>query len=158
MRRFLIPAMLASGLVVSACGSSSDSTSSAPASSAPASSGYASKAGAYAPPSTSTAASTSGAAGQKLTLKANPSGGLSFEPASLKAKAGAVTLAMDNPSSSGLQHGIAIEGNGVDKDGQIVAPGSTSTVTVTLKPGTYEFYCPVPAHKAAGMTGKLVVG
>ena len=62
---------------------------------------------------------------------------------------------MDNPSSSGKPHGIAIEGNGVDKDGQIVAPGSKSTVTVTLKAGTYEYYCPIPAHKAAGMKGTL---
>jgi len=30
-------------------------------------------------------------------------------------------------------------------------------VTVTLKPGTYQFYCPVPGHKAAGMKGTLTV-
>ena len=30
-------------------------------------------------------------------------------------------------------------------------------VTVTLKPGTYEFYCTVPGHEAGGMKGKLVV-
>ena len=97
------------------------------------------------------------ASAQKLTLKADSEGGLYFEPRKLTGKAGAVTLVMDNPSSSGKQHGIAIEGSGVDKDGQIVAPGSKSTVTVTLKAGTYEFYCPVPAHKAAGMKGTLVV-
>jgi uncharacterized cupredoxin-like copper-binding protein len=45
----------------------------------------------------------------------------------------------------------------VDKDGQIVTPGSKSTIIVTLKPGTYEYYCPVPGHKAAGMKGTLVV-
>jgi uncharacterized cupredoxin-like copper-binding protein len=36
--------------------------------------------------------------------------------------------------------------------------GSASTVTVTLQPGTYTYYCPVPAHRAAGMTGTLTVG
>ena len=28
---------------------------------------------------------------------------------------------------------------------------------MTLKKGTYEFYCPVDGHKAAGMEGKVVV-
>ena len=29
--------------------------------------------------------------------------------------------------------------------------------TRRLKPGTYEFYCPVPGHRALGMKGKLIV-
>jgi len=64
---------------------------------------------------------------------------------------------MDNPSTAGVEHGIAVEGNGVDKDGPIVQPGQTSKVTVDLKPGKYEFYCPFDGHKAAGMTGALTV-
>jgi plastocyanin len=36
-------------------------------------------------------------------------------------------------------------------------PGKVSTVTVTLKKGTYEYYCPVPGHKEAGMKGTLTV-
>jgi uncharacterized cupredoxin-like copper-binding protein len=144
MRPFLIPILLAGTVTLAACGSSNDSTSS---SASGARGGYASKAG----------SGGGAAAGQKLDLKADEDGGLYFDPRKLKAKAGAVTLVMDNPSSTGKSHGIAIEGNGVDKDGQIVSPGSKSTITVTLKPGTYEFYCPVPAHKAAGMKGRLVV-
>ena len=103
----------------------------------------------------STTASTGG--GQTLDLSANPSGKLAFSPMSLSAKAGKVTLVMKNPSSSGVQHGIAVEGNGVDKDGPIVQPGETSTLTVDLKAGTYEFYCPFDGHKTAGMTGTLNV-
>ena len=133
MRRFLIPALLAGAVLLSACGSSSDSTSS---SSAPA------------PKAT---------AGQTIKLKADADGGLYFEPRRLKARSGKLTVVMDNPSSSGKQHGIAVEGSGVDKDGQIVSPGSKSTIIVTLKPGTYEYYCPVSSHKAAGMKGTLVV-
>jgi uncharacterized cupredoxin-like copper-binding protein len=52
---------------------------------------------------------------------------------------------------------VAVEGHGVDKDSKIVTPGGTTRVTVKLKKGTYEFYCPVAGHKAAGMEGKLIV-
>ena len=38
-----------------------------------------------------------------------------------------------------------------------VSPGKTASLTVTLKPGTYTFYCPVDGHKAAGMKGTLKV-
>jgi uncharacterized cupredoxin-like copper-binding protein len=108
------------------------------------------------PPAASNAVAPSGH-GQTLHLTANPSGKLEFSPMQLSAKAGKVSLVMKNPSSSGLQHGVAVEGNGVDKDGKIVGPGGTSTVTVNLKKGKYEFYCPFDGHKAAGMTGTLTV-
>ena len=87
----------------------------------------------------------------------DPGGALTFKPAKLTAKAGKVTIDMTDPSSSGLQHGIAVEGNGVDKDGPIVTPGKVSTLTVSLKPGKYEFYCPFDSHKQQGMTGTLTV-
>ena len=60
-----------------------------------------------------------------------------------------------NPSP--VPHGIAFDGNGVDKAGPTGGTGSTSTVSATLKPGTYTFYCPVPGHKAGGMKGTLTV-
>jgi plastocyanin len=91
---------------------------------------------------------------EQLKVDADPSA-LKFDKSSLSAKAGTVTLTMDNPSS--LPHGIAVEGNGVDKDGQTVMKGGKSTVTVDLKAGDYEFYCPVAGHKQAGMEGKLTV-
>ena len=64
---------------------------------------------------------------------------------------------MTNPKTTGKQHGIAVKGNGVDKDGAVVAPGATSTITVTLKPGRYHFYCPFDGHAKAGMKGVLTV-
>lgn len=102
---------------------------------------------------------TSSSAGSKatITLAAAADGSLMFDKTSLNAKAGTVTVDMKNPASSGIPHAIAIEGNGVDKDGKTVQPGCTSTVTLKLKPGTYSFYCPVPGHKDAGMKGTLVV-
>ena len=108
--------------------------------------------------STNTSSSTSsGGQGQVLRLSADPGGQLRFDTSTLDAKPGKVTIRMANPTSAGMDHGIAVEGNGVDSDGPIVAPGNTSTVTVTLKKGKYEYYCPVPGHEQAGMKGTLTV-
>ena len=49
-----------------------------------------------------------------------------------------------------MPHAIAVEGNGVDKDGETAQPGGKSSVTVELKPGKYTFYCPVPGHERPG--------
>jgi plastocyanin len=78
--------------------------------------------------------------------------GLKFNTSTIRAKAGKVTLSMANPSSN--PHGVAIKGKG---KGKTVNKGGTSTVTATLKKGTYTFYCPVPGHEAGGMKGKLIV-
>jgi uncharacterized cupredoxin-like copper-binding protein len=104
-----------------------------------------------------TATATPAAKGEVVHLSADPGGALRFTQSSLHAKAGTVTLVMKNPSSAGMQHGIAIEGNGVNSAGQNVDPGGTSSVTATLKKGTYTFFCPVPGHRQAGMVGKLTV-
>jgi len=106
---------------------------------------------------TSSSTTSGGGQGQVLKLSADPGGQLRFTMPKLTAKAGKVTLQMANPSSAGMEHGIAVEGNGVDKDGPTVAAGKTSSVTVTLKKGTYTYYCPVPGHKQAGMVGTLTV-
>jgi uncharacterized cupredoxin-like copper-binding protein len=137
-----------SAIALSACGSSnSDSGSATPTAAA-------------APASTSTqapaAAPTSGTT-TTVKMSADPSGALKFTKTKLTAKAGTVTVAMLNPAGSGVPHGIAVEGNGVDQDGKTVQPGGTSTDKLKLKPGTYKLYCPVPGHEAAGMTATLTV-
>ena len=104
---------------------------------------------------TTTAAPATAGSGETVKLSADPSGQLAFSTTTLSAKAGKVTVDLTNPAP--VPHAIAIEGNGVDKDGPTVTTGGHSTVTLTLKPGTYSFYCPVPGHKAAGMTGTLKV-
>jgi uncharacterized cupredoxin-like copper-binding protein len=103
------------------------------------------------------AAAATTAASTTVKMSADPTGALKFTRTKLTAKAGTVTVAMLNPAGSGVPHGIAVEGNGVDRDGRTVQPGGTSTDKLELKPGTYELYCPVPGHKAAGMTATLTV-
>ena len=135
---------LAAGVLVAGCGSSDNSSTSAT------SAGQKVKTAAQNAKANNAAGNAS-----TLSLSADPSGALKFNKKVLSTKSGAVTINMSNPSS--LPHGIAVEGNGVDKDGQTVTSGGTSTVSVNLKPGKYTFYCPVDGHKQAGMKGTLTV-
>jgi uncharacterized cupredoxin-like copper-binding protein len=141
--RYLILPVALVALVFAGCGSSKKKTTAA---STPAPAATA-----------STPAPASGSGGGSNLKLAAAASALKFDKTSLTAKAGNVTIALSNPSASQIPHGISVEGNGVDKDGQVVQGGGTSTVSVTLKPGKYEFYCPVPGHKAAGMKGTLTV-
>ena len=57
-------------------------------------------------------------------------------------------------NTSSVPHAVELEGGGVEKKGAVITGGgSVSRVTAVLKPGKYEFYCPVDGHKAAGMKG-----
>jgi plastocyanin len=135
---------LAAGVVVAGgCGSSDNNSDTT-----------ATRAAKPAKTSTASGGATAGG-GSKLTLAADPGGALKFDRSKLKAKSGNVTITMDNPSD--VPHAVAVEGNGVDKDGPTVTKGGKSEVSVSLKPGTYEFYCPVDSHKQQGMEGTLTV-
>jgi len=90
-----------------------------------------------------------------VEINADPTGQLKFTAPSASATAGKVTIRMQNMSS--VMHDIAITGGGVNMIGPIVDNGGVSTVTASLKPGTYTFYCSVDDHREAGMEGKLTV-
>jgi len=81
--------------------------------------------------------------------------GFSFTKTTATAKAGVITLESENPQS--VSHDISIKGTGVSEQGNVVSSGGTSTVTATVTPGTYIFYCSVPGHEQAGMKGVLTV-
>ena len=138
--------LAALALGVAGCGSDDNESSDTGAS------GGSSSAAAPAPETT---ASGGGGGGETLKISADPGGALAFDKDALEAKAGSVTIEMDNPSS--LPHAVGIEGNGVDEEGEVVQKGGISKVTADLEPGTYEFYCPVDGHADAGMKGELTV-
>jgi uncharacterized cupredoxin-like copper-binding protein len=102
--------------------------------------------------------STAGAATkvQTLRISAKP-GKLMFSTKTLKAHPGKVKIVFTNPKNSGIPHAFSLEGKGLDKDGKVIQPGHSESMTVTLKKGKYTFYCPVPGHEAAGMKGTLTV-
>jgi plastocyanin len=100
--------------------------------------------------------------GGKLTIAANPNGQLAYVTNKATATAGPVTIEM--PNMSGVSHNIAIEtgeGGATAKGSKLGASAFTSkgsvSVTVTLKPGTYTFFCQAPGHRPAGMYGTLTV-
>ena len=71
--------------------------------------------------------------------------------------AGAVTFTITNTGT--IPHAFEVEGRGVERETDVIQPGSTSTLTLTLAPGTYEVYCPVgeDSHKKLGMETHLTV-
>ena len=95
------------------------------------------------------------AEGGTLDIPADPSGRTLYTFKNAEAPAG--QLEIDSVNDSSVDHNIAVEGNGVDEEGEVVKGGATSTVQADLKPGEYTFYCSVPGHREAGMVGKLTV-
>jgi plastocyanin len=72
-------------------------------------------------------------------------------------RAGSVTFRLKNTGK--MTHGFYVRGDGVDKGARELEAGQEGSLTLTLKPGTYEVFCPMAdlTHKAAGMSRKLVV-
>jgi plastocyanin len=143
--------LVCAALAAAGCGSSNKSNSTGAANTTP----PASSTPTPTAPSTTPKKTAGGGGASTVKLSADPGGMLKFDTSSLTAKAGKVTLDMANPSP--VSHAIGVKGNGVTQQGQTVGQGSNSTVTVTLKPGKYTFYCPVDGHEAAGMKGTLTV-
>jgi plastocyanin len=103
------------------------------------------------------ATQASGGAATTLKLKAASSGALKFNKSTLRAEPGKVTIRFRNPGSANAPHAVEVEGKGVEKESRTIDPGERTSLSVRLKRGTYEFYCPVGNHQAAGMEGTLVV-
>jgi plastocyanin len=98
----------------------------------------------------------------KLEIPASPTGQLAYTTNKANANPGAVTVLM--PNTSGVSHNIAIEAGsgganpaGAPLGASAFTTKATATVGVTLKPGTYTFFCQAPGHRAAGMYGTITV-
>ena len=71
--------------------------------------------------------------------------------------AGSVSFTITNAGS--IPHAFEVEGQGIERETELIQPGSVTTLTLTLKAGTYEVYCPVgeDSHKKLGMETHLKV-
>ncbi len=71
-------------------------------------------------------------------------------------KAGAITFHVRNAGS--VTHALTVEGPGVsDKSTGDISPGSSATLTVIVKAGSYQVFCPVGNHKMEGMDETMKV-
>jgi uncharacterized cupredoxin-like copper-binding protein len=81
-----------------------------------------------------------------------------FSPSDPSVKSGQVTFDMKNDGQ--VTHSLEIEdvtpGHDQELEGN-VSPGQSGKLTVNLKPGHYEFYCPIDNHKEMGMEGEITV-
>lgn len=144
--RTLIPlvAAIVIAVTVAACGSSSGGGSSAP----PAAGGGASVPATSTPTSTSTTGMSIPVTLKDFSITAT--GASSLTP-------GMYTFAVSNQGPSA--HNLTVNGPGVaDAATSTFAAGGTQNLTVTLKKGTYDLFCSVPGHKAAGMDMHITVG
>jgi plastocyanin len=87
---------------------------------------------------------TGGGGGATLTMVDNE-----FQPADLTVAAG-TELQLSNEGQAG--HTFTVTDGGIDEQ---VEAGQTSTATIDLDPGTYDFVCTF--HESTGMTGTLTV-
>jgi plastocyanin len=69
---------------------------------------------------------------------------------------GKTTLVVVNKGK--LAHSLSISGPGLKKRliPGTIKPGTSRSMTVTLKSGTYTLWCPVPGHAALGMKTRLM--
>jgi plastocyanin len=144
----LLAALAVTALVVAACGSSSSSSSSS-AAPAPATS-------TAAPATSSSSAAPATGGGSTVAESADPSGALKFTSDSLTAKAGKVTISFTNKAPEDHNFTLTTSG-GAAVGATPTFSGGTKTLSVTLKAGTYTFFCSVPGHEMAGMKGTLTV-
>jgi len=70
-------------------------------------------------------------------------------------KAGKYTFEVKNDGK--IPHDLVVKGAGVQKATSLLSPGKSESLTVVLKPGSYDFYCSVPGHKQLGMDQKVTV-
>lgn len=81
--------------------------------------------------------------------------GLAFDKKTLHATAGQVTIVFTNRSH--LKHNFRLEIGEKEYGGTKKIGHGTTRVTLTLAKGKYHFYCSVPGHEDAGMSGHLYV-
>jgi plastocyanin len=70
-------------------------------------------------------------------------------------KAGKYTF--DDKNDGKVPHNLVVQGTGVEEATSDLAPGQSESLTVELKPGTYDFFCSIPGHKQLGMDQKVTV-
>jgi uncharacterized cupredoxin-like copper-binding protein len=72
---------------------------------------------------------------------------------STRLEAGRITFDVQNAGN--IPHDLAIKG--MKEKTKLIPAGASDKLTVTLKPGTYQLWCTVTGHEAAGMKLSITV-
>ena len=84
-----------------------------------------------------------------------PLSGLRYDQKVVHAHAGRIEIVFLNRST--LKHNVNVELGEHEFGKSATVSQGTTKFFVTLKKGTYNFYCSVPGHEEAGMHGTLIV-
>ena len=95
------------------------------------------------------------ATSSEFDLTADPNGVAAYDKKAGTVKTGTVTVKLTNESP--LEHNVAVAQGSREVGHSDTIKGSETELKVDLRPGTYEFYCTVDGHRAAGMEGTLTV-
>jgi plastocyanin len=94
-------------------------------------------------------------AAQQITFAAGNE--LAYNPETATATVGTVNITLDNTGA--LEHNIVwVEEGDPENPFVYTAPGESASNTRDFdSPGEYQFYCSIPGHREAGMTGALTI-
>src|SRR5215218_7518092 len=128
---------------LTACGGSGDDTAAAGSSSAAGSS------------AAEDSGSSSAPAGQSQQITATEADfSISLDSTDLAAGDYQIEVVNDG----GATHDLVVEKDGEDvAKSDTIAPGESGSVSVTLEPGTYVFYCSIGTHRGMGMEVTVTV-
>ncbi|MGY1636559.1 cupredoxin domain-containing protein [Geodermatophilus sp. SYSU D00742] len=142
--------VLALGLGLSACGGDDGGTDSAAESTTSSAAETSSTAAAPGSPGSSAPAESGS---ETVTVNAVD---LDFELSEDSYSAGTYTFEVTNTGA--MPHDFIVERDGEDVAGtEVLQPGGTATLEVTLEEGDYVFYCSVGQHRANGMETAVTV-
>ena len=96
-----------------------------------------------------------------VTVTAGKPSEFKFTLSTRSVKAGSVTFKVTNGGAIPHDFTLCNTGGAANsckgKATPLISGGSSKTLTVALKKGTYEYLCSVPGHAAAGMKGQIKV-
>jgi plastocyanin len=144
--------LLATGLLAAAgCGDDDDEEPSGSTQAAPAET----QTEAEAPPAAETQSGDDSGGGGGGAAESVSLTEFKIDPANPTLDAGKATFEVSNDGQ--VPHALEIEGNGEEVKTDVLQGGDSATLEADLKPGEYEWYCPVGNHADQGMKGTLTV-
>ena len=94
-------------------------------------------------------------AGADVTVHAKDT--LRFDKTEYRPRPKPATVKIGYVNDGSLTHTLLIDGHPEFNKLQVTSKGQSEIGTAQLQPGTYQIYCDIPGHRAAGMQANLVV-